>query len=235
MNVRGVYFIGTWSRYDTPSEPNDLVYSRTDPETVRLVQSCREHGAEIGLHSGIAAWQDASRYGEEVRRFKESFGVAPEGFRGHYWSLNPNNPEESLGIAALDAGLKYDTSLGMNVAYGFRRGTCYPFRPFEATTGVYSGLWELPPTVMDGGLYASAPSNEARVANFVALAEAVRRSEGILVIDWHSDSLWEGFMENLTQALLPALANIVADSTCWVVSGSECIDWCSYARWTEPA
>lgn len=234
MNVRSVYFIGTWSRHDFPSESHDLPYFRTDPATLRLVRACREQGAEIGLHSSIGAWRGASRYTEEVRRFNDSYDIAPQGFRGHYWSLNPNNPEESLAFAAQHAGLKYDTSFGMNVAYGFRRGTCYPFRPFDTNTGAYSGLWELPPSVMDGALYASAPNNPARVANFTALAEAVKGSEGVLVLDWHSDSLWEGFMDNMTQALLPAIATIIADTSCWVVSGSEVIDWCCNKRWREP-
>ena len=233
MNVRGTYFIGTWSRYDSPSDPQDLGYSPTDPETLRLAHSCREQGAEISLHSSIGAWRGKSRYAEEVRRFKQSFGVAPQGVRGHYWSLNPDRPEESLAFAACHGGLKYDTSLGMNVALGFRRGTCYPFRPFRPETGEYSGLWELPPSVMDGALHASAATNDARVANLIDLADSVKNSEGVLVIDWHSDSLWEGFMDNMTLALLPALANMIADSSCWVATGNELIGWCSDARWKE--
>ena len=233
MNVRGVYFIGTWSRYDTPSRSHDLVHSRSDPETIRLVQACREQGAEIGLHSSIDAWRNDSQYVEEVRRFQESYGIAPEGFRGHYWSLNPNNPEQSLERAAREGGLKYDSSFGMNVAVGFRRGTCYPFRPFDALTGNYSGLWELPPSVMDGGLHASAPTNAARVRAFVGLAETVKESQGALVIDWHSDSLWEGFMDNMTSELLPVLSEIIGDSSCWVASGSEIIEWCSNGRWAK--
>ncbi|MDB4916834.1 MAG: hypothetical protein JWM95_4478 [Gemmatimonadetes bacterium] len=232
MGVRGVYFVGTWSRSDFPSESYDLTYARSDPETLRLVSACKSYGAEMGLHSGIGAWRSPARFAEEVRRFRESYGIAPAGFRGHYWSLNPENPEESLAIAAEHGALKYDSSFGMNLAYGFRRGTCYPFRPFDAVTGRYSGLWELPPSVMDGGLYASAGTNEERVANFAALAASVQSAGGVLVLDWHSDSLWSGFMDNMTQALLPELTRLIDDSTCWVACASELIDWCSTARWT---
>jgi hypothetical protein len=235
MGVRGAYFLGTWSRHDRPAESYDLVYARSDPETLRVVDACKEHGAELGLHSGIGAWRDAGRYAEEVRRFRESYGITPQGVRGHYWSLNPDNPEESLAFAARHAGLKYDTSFGMNTAYGFRRGTCYPFRPFDASTGAYSGMWELPPSVMDGGLHASAPTNEERIAKFAALAASVKSAGGVLVLDWHSDSLWDGFMDNMTHALLPELASIIGDASCWVVPSSEVIAWCGDARWQEPA
>ncbi|CAN5415619.1 hypothetical protein BH09GEM1_BH09GEM1_35750 [soil metagenome] len=231
MEMQAVYYVGAWSRADVPSHPHDLVHARTDPETLRLVRACAEQGAEIGLHSGITAWQSGPRYGEEVRRFSASYGIQPKGVRGHYWSVNPNNPEESLSFASRYGALEYDASFGMNVTYGFRRGTSYPYRPFDARTGTYAGLWELPPTVMDGGLHASAPNNAGRMANFASLTDRVRAAGGVLVLDWHSDSLWGGFMENMTAELLPQLQAIIGDSSCWVATGSELIEWCSKTRW----
>ena len=231
LGVNAVYFIGTRSRHEEAAGPHDLPYTPMNKEVLDLVHACCETGAEIGLHSSTVAWRDALGYTEEVQRFSRNYGVSPVGLRGHYWSLNPRDPEESLAYAA-NAGMKYDASFGMNVAYGFRRGTCYPFRPFHSSTGRFSGLWELPTTVMDGALFLSAKDNASRVANFLTLAETVRRNNGVLVLDWHSDSLWPGFMENMTQSLLPAISELASDSSCWVATGQEIVKWCAVDRWS---
>ncbi|HEY4132650.1 MAG TPA: hypothetical protein VGM50_18700 [Gemmatimonadaceae bacterium] len=228
--IRGTYYIGTWGRYDTPSDARDLVYSRRDPEVQWLAKTCERFGAEVGLHSSIHAWTTPERFSTEVQRVRESYGVEAHGFRGHYWSLDATNPERSLRIAAASE-LKHSSALGMNTVGGFRRGSCYPYRPFDRSTGDYVGLCEVPPTLMDQALFQSGADNLARIQYFKTLAETVRKNEGVLVLDWHSDSLWPGYMDGVTDALLPELAQISNDSDCWLASAQQISDWCTTARW----
>lgn len=235
IGVHGVYFIGTWGTTDPQSGPYDLVYRCSDPGIMGLAAQCREFGAELGLHSGIEAWAHPGRFAQEVDRFRTYFKVAPEGFRAHYWSLRPDDPEESMASACTQTSFTYDSSLGMNQSPGFRRGIAYPFRPFSAKTGSYTGLVELPPTLMDGALFLSGKNSAQRRANLLSLSSMVRNTGGLMMLDWHSDSLWSSYMGNMTSDLLPILTEFASDSHCWFATAGEISEWCRVKRWQASA
>jgi hypothetical protein len=228
--IRGTYYIGTRGRYDTLSDVRDLVYSRHDPEAQWLAKTCDQFGAEIGLHSSVRAWATREQFAEEVQRVRDAYGVAAHGFRGHYWSLDATSPENSLRIAA-ESGLKHSSALGMNTVGGFRRGSCYPYRPYNPRSGESVGLCEIPPTLMDQAMFCSGSDSATRVRRFRELEAAVRRNEGVLVLDWHSDSLCPGYMDDMTRELLPELSRIANDSACWLASAQQIADWCTTTRW----
>ena len=235
MGIHGVYYIGTWSRWDQQSNERDLPYLSTDPVVIRLANLSLEKGAEIGLHSGIQAWRHPGRFQQETDRFRTHYGVDPKGFRGHYWSLDPENPESSHKTACLQTHFKYDSSFGMNLVSGFRRGAAYPFRTFEPCSGEYTGLIELPPVIMDGALHSCGKTNPDRLASFIALGQTVKKAEGLLMLDWHSDSLDPSYQDNLASRLLPTLRTWVDDSSCWFATGSEIAAWSTAARWETRA
>ena len=231
LGIRSAFYIGVWSRTEAGATPSDFPYSCEDKRVQATARWLHDQGWEIGLHSGILAWSSSTRFAEEARRFESCYGTRARGFRAHYWSLEPGNPAATLAHAAADARLEYDTSFGMNKVHGFRRGMSYPYRPFDGLTGKYSGLWEIPPTMMDESLFLSARTNEARLASFDRHIDCVRKHRGAAVLDWHSDSLFHGYMADCTRPVMQRIRDLAADSTCWVATPADMLNWCRRDRW----
>jgi hypothetical protein len=228
--LRGTYFIGVWGRHDADADATDLGYNSATRSVQRLAGQLREAGMELGLHSGIRAWEFADRYGLEAQRFADAYGVRPAGVRAHYWSLRPGAHEESLARIAR-AGFTYDSSFGMNERAGFRRGTAYPFAPFDPASGTPVGLVEVPPVVMDDALLVGGgePLTELR-----GYFETVRDAGGLLVLNWHSDALRAGRWSALSSAMLGEVARVRRDdASCWFCSMGEAAHWVGRERFAE--
>ena len=123
--------------------------------------------------------------------------------------------------------------LVMNLIHGYRRGLNYPYRPFDRSSGEYSKNWEIPPTMMDQSLLLSGNSNTERIQAFRARANEIREAAGCFVLDWHTDSLWSGYMADITPPLLDEIKKIADDSTCWTASLGEIVNWCRKERWQK--
>ncbi len=230
LGMRSASYVATWNRFDANSSPLDVGYTASWPQVRQFGEDLLKDGWEIGLHSSINCWRH-DRFDEETDRFITCFGQAPKGFRSHHWSLNPDAHEQTLASSAAAGGFDYDSSMGMNEVHGFRRGTSYPYHPYDPTNGVRCGLWELPPVMMDEALFKAGDTNEIRRMVFRDRVETVSRYGGCMTIDWHTDMLWDGHMDGLGMVLLDEIALIASEASCWVATPSQIIDWCSDIRW----
>jgi hypothetical protein len=225
--IRSTFFFASSGRHDPDSSANDLGYNYATRSVQRLARSIADEGMELGLHSSIRAWEFANRFEEEAQRFAAGFGCRPQGVRAHWWSLKPGAHEDSMRVAAR-AGFVYDSSLGMNERSGFRRGTAYPFLPFDPLTGEHTGLVEVPPTIMDDALLLEGGNP---VATLRRRLEMVRDSGGVLVLDWHSDVLRTPRWGQMSADVLAEVSKIRRDdSSCWFASLGEISDWTSRGR-----
>jgi hypothetical protein len=220
--MQGTYFFASWGRHDPDADARDLAYNHATLSVARLARRISEDGMELGLHSSIRAWCGSGRFALEAERFASAYGVRPTGLRAHWWSLEPGAHECSLRLAA-NAGFTYDSSFGMNERVGHRRGTAYPFRPFDPDSGAPTGLLEIPPTVMDDALPLTP---EDAVASLRSRTDAVRAVGGVLVLDLHSDVL----ATRRWGAMAAAVLNEVSrwrheDASCWFASLGEISDW----------
>jgi hypothetical protein len=130
----------------------------------------------------------------EVQRIAEAAQVPCAGNRHHYWHLDPDDPNETLRRHA-EAGLRYDSSLGLEYYPGFRRGICHPFRVFDRSTGAPLPIVQLPPAWMDDHFDRRLARNgigdpDAAAATLVA---AARETAGIVVVDYHSRGMNRDF------------------------------------------
>jgi len=220
--MRGTYFFASWGRHDLDADDNDLPYNHATTSVARLARRIAAAGMELGLHSSIRAWHGSGRFGLEAERFAQGYGVRPAGLRAHWWSLEPGAHEGSLRLAAND-GFAYDSSYGMNERVGFRRGTAYPFRPFDPESGQSIGLIEIPPTVMDDALLLT-PGDP--VATLRSQADAVRAVGGVLVLDLHSDVLTSRRWGAVSAAVLKEVSRWRRDdSSCWFASLGQIAEW----------
>lgn len=227
--IPGTYYVGTWNRHLPQSDDRDVHYDCRDRGIQNIVGQLRRSGFEVGLHSSIRAWE-FQRIGGEADLFERHFGFRPAGFRGHYWSIARDNIAKCFAQAQR-AGFTYGSALGMNLVHGYRRGSAYPYRPYDATTGEPSGVWEVPPIVMDQSLLLAGDSTQERIESFWQRVDNVQQHQGCLVMDWHSDSLAGGFMENLARHLLPELRRVAGDPSCWLTTPRQLVAWCSRERW----
>lgn len=166
--------------------PDDF-YDVRAPRFQRLFAELRDAGCEIGLHASYHAHRSTAMLRREVQRIAEAAGVECAGNRHHYWHLDPDDPNETLRRHA-EAGLRYDSSLGLEYYPGFRRGICHPFRPFHPGRREVLPIVQLPPAWMDDHFDRRLAKNRIDDPDAVAtsLLDAARATRGIAVVDYHS-------------------------------------------------
>lgn len=231
IGIRSAYYLGSRNKYEKKSSMRNFSYAYDDERIKRVIHDLIKRGWEIGLHSSVWAWREEQMFLKETKLLENEYNIKIKGFRGHFWSLDSENQTASLALAHKVGGVFYDSSLGMNVVHGYRRGMAYPYRPYDSVTGEYAGLWELPPTIMDQSVYLGGKNNKERIEGFIHKINNVKQNNGLAVIDFHTDSLCEGFMENIVRDLLPVLKGIKKDGECWFATPWEIIKWTSKKRW----
>ncbi len=166
--------------------PDDFYDVRT-PRFQRLFAELRDAGCEIGLHASFHAHRSGDILRREVQRIAEAAGVECAGNRHHYWHLDPDAPNETLRRHA-EAGLRYDSSLGLEYYPGFRRGICHPFRPFHPGLRAPLPIVQLPPAWMDDHFDRRLARNGISDPDAGArqLLQAASETHGIVVLDYHS-------------------------------------------------
>ncbi len=166
--------------------PDDF-YDVRAPRFQRLFAELRDAGCEIGLHASFHAHRSADTLRREVQRIAEAASVECAGNRHHYWHLDPNAPNETLRRHA-EAGLKYDSSLGLEYYPGFRRGVCHPFRVYHPDSRGALPIVQLPPAWMDDHFDRRLAKNGITDPDAAAsrIVDAAAESRGIIVLDYHS-------------------------------------------------
>ena len=88
------------------------------------IKRLAEQGSEIGVHGSYNSFNNLALLQSEKRTLKGITGLESVGIRQHY--LNYDNSLTPL--LHLQAGFKYDSSVGLKPDYGvgFKRGTSFP-------------------------------------------------------------------------------------------------------------
>lgn len=166
--------------------PDDFYDVRT-PRFQRLFAELRDEGCEIGLHASYHAHRNVAQLAREVERIAEAAQVDCAGNRHHYWHLDPDQPNETLRRHG-EAGLKYDSSLGLEYYPGFRRGICHPFRVLHPGTRQILPTVQLPPAWMDDHFDRRLAKNKIADPDAAAaeLLDVARQTRGLIIVDYHS-------------------------------------------------
>jgi hypothetical protein len=168
-------------------DPLDGDYSLDEDWIRRLLRRIGARGHEIGLHPGYRTYRDPTRVARDLERLRavcaeESISQDEWGGRQHF--LRWSNPETWQGWA--DAGLDYDSTLGLSDEVGFRSGTCREHTVFNLRTREHLQLRERPLVVMDIALDRAAGSSEKALARVERLRRACRRPGGCFTLLWHN-------------------------------------------------
>jgi hypothetical protein len=144
-------------------------------EMQALIQKLKANGNEIGIHGSYFSFENPQLLTEETRELEQLINKTIIGTRQHHLNLNvPRTWEYQI-----QAGLKYDSSLGFKDEIGFRWGTSFPFFPFNGKE--IMPILEIPLIIMDNCLDVYKNKDQASLT----IAEEVKRYHGVLTLLWH--------------------------------------------------
>jgi hypothetical protein len=225
LRARSCFYVATVNAAEVRGLPHDVAYRYDHPALVRALHQALEAGWEVGLHASLEAWKDPQRFVEEKHRLESVLGGhAVVGVRHHHWALDPVHPERTWQAQA-EAGFCYDSSLGLNDTPGFRNGMVWPFNPFDPTTASPVNLLQVPPTLMDGGIFYHPVTAEAAEAHLRSHFQQVFAEGGAVVLDWHLEQLNPARLQGAGPILLRVLADLAADSDIYWASPFELATW----------
>lgn len=230
LQSKSAFYVAPVTSAGLYSDDRDVNYCFNRPEMISAMMKAIDAGWEIGLHPSINAWRDPARVWEEKKLLQSCLGgYKITGVRHHFWALDDQVPERTIRYHA-EAGFKYDSSLGLNDAAGFRRGIAFPFQPFDKETSEPLAILEIPPTLMDGGVFYNDVSHEEGVNEIVAHIKNTAEHGGAVVLNWHLEQMNSSRLNGAGPALVEALIKVSSDSEIFWASPSEMCEWWAKRR-----
>jgi len=166
----------------------DSRYRFADKKISQLMAQLQHDGFEVGLHGTIKSAEDASSLVAQSIDIESVTGVRPVGTRQHFLRFfYPSTFKNHL-----EAGLKYDSTLGFAEHEGFRNGYCYPFKPYDFENDTMIDIWELPLNLMEVSVinYRNQTLADIDTAS-LHLIDEVSKFGGFYSLLWHNCRLDE--------------------------------------------
>jgi peptidoglycan/xylan/chitin deacetylase (PgdA/CDA1 family) len=221
LGARGCFYVAVRSSAEEGAHPADVTYDAAAPEMVRAMRESIDAGWEIGLHASIHCAREPQRFAEEKAILERLVGQRVRGVRHHYWNLGPHGAAATWR-AHQAAGLEYDSSLGTNDSPGFRRGLAWPFWP---RTEAQSAVLQIPPTLMDGGIFYAQRGVEEGRRDIQRHLDQVIDVGGAAVLDWHLEQANPDRLNQAGPALVRALEPFRERSDIWWPRPTDLADW----------
>ncbi len=157
----------------------DIAHSRYQ----KWLKLLRQHNFEVGVHgSHITANQSG-----QLRAEMQKIALDVWGNRFHYLRFEPQTTPYLLD----EAGINYDSTLGFSEHFGFRHGTCFPFRLFDFKTQRAFKFREIPLQLMDATLhhphYLQLQSEEVLPA-ITPMLQEIKKFNGCFTWLWHNEN-----------------------------------------------
>jgi hypothetical protein len=225
LGAKSAFYVSTVSSSDMYGDIRDVTYLYNRTHIVQAIRKAIEQGWEIGLHGSMNAWREDDRISKEKADLERVLlGYKLKGVRHHYWALDDRLPERTLAVHA-QAGFEYDSSLGLNDSPGFRRGMAWPFTPYNKSIGEEIPIIEIPPTIMDGGVFYREVTPELGRNEVIEHIKATFAVGGAVVMDWHLEQMNPVRLRQAGPILAEILCELVSDSEIYWASPAEMSDW----------
>lgn len=185
---------------DTLQRPHfhDPRYDPSTPKFRDALNRLIESGWEVGLHSGIGAFDEGSLL-RQKSKLEEITGHPVTSCRSHYWSFDWMDPQ-SFWHSLQRSGITADASL-CPLKLGLRNGSNLPIMPLRYSKDkVERPLLVFPTQVMDAYLRDAVIENRTEAELYIQSLVAPGMS---LTTDWHvrtysNIGLWKGFLQLYT-------------------------------------
>jgi hypothetical protein len=208
--VRSTYYFLSLRRGE-----QDFNYSLTDIDG--QLSAVLQDGNEIGLHGGHEAYNDAGKLAMEKKALELAIGREVSGYRNHFLRFEFPTTWQNLE----KEHFLYDSTLGYPDCIGFRNGMCYPFYPYDRTSGSFMNLVELPLMIMDATLfYYMRLDADTAFKMCKAIIDQVKTYQGVLTLLWHNNFL-TGEMGSVYLKILDYLKS----EDPWYTTSQELVEW----------
>ncbi len=165
-------------------------YDINDQQIVDMIRKLEKEGHEIGVHGSFNSYNDLELLEKEKKVLETIVGHNIHGIRQHHLNLAENTWELQR-----KAGFKYDSSSGLNFWIEVKEDKVKPFKPFG------DDFLEIPMSLMDSPFVGSA----SKWDQFYDMLNLVEKKNGVLVLNWHTDSLnddeFPGFRSDFVKIL----------------------------------
>ena len=213
--VRERHIIDNVYRWD------DRTTYRDETSTVReIARDLRRRGWDIGLHGSYLSPMSYEMLAEQREDVEKAVGETVVTSRQHNLHFDAARTPALLE----KAGLLVDSTLGSNRDIGFRAGTSYPFRLWDAAARDWLRLVEIPLVLHDGALLR--PDNldldlESAFAVCKTVIDRVAETRGVVTLLWHPDkaALPDWF------ALYTRLLEYIHGQNGWGASARDIHEW----------
>ena len=221
LGARSTYFILKESgQPDFHSIKSWYLYGRNrsfqTPGMQELIKNLLANGDEVAIHGSYFSYNTPGLLNAETRELETCIHDTIVGNRQH--NLNLEIPE--TWQIQIDAGLKYDTTLGFKDTIGFRWGTSYPFFPNTGEEPL--PLLEIPLIIMDICL----ERNRNRKKDCLSIADEVEKYQGVLTLLWHPPVIntleYPGFRD-----LYIGLCGHCREKGAWITGARDIFEWVS--------
>jgi peptidoglycan/xylan/chitin deacetylase (PgdA/CDA1 family) len=190
----------------------------TVAEVMRAMES---RGHEVGLHGSYRSHRDGAELGRQKHAIEFGADTVVRGVRQHFLRFDVR----ATWAAQVEAGFRYDTTLGYNEAVGFRAGIAAPFRPWSSERKQSHDLWELPLTLMDGALFRTLKLGSKQAAEAVTRhLDQVEAAGGLAVLLWHPNGAAEALFPGWW-ATYRHLLDELGRRNAWVATARTIADW----------
>lgn len=148
-------------------------YDLRSERVSKMIKELDQGGWEIGLHGSYRSYNDQELLQKEKDTLEQVLGHRITGVRQHYLNLSDHTWHYQQA-----AGFNYDSSLGFTNRIGYKDDRVKPFAPLG------SDFYVFPLAIMDS-CYNEDINRDSNLEKVISLTI---ENDGILVINWHSNS-----------------------------------------------
>jgi hypothetical protein len=155
----------------------------------KIIHQIEKEGHKVNLHASYSSFLNKKQLLKEKQILEDLIKTKNFGVRWHY--LRFKIPESYSLVNS--CSFTYDSSLGYNDRYGFRAGTCYPFKPFNIATNEKMNFWEYPLIIMEETLinpnYCNMQSDKKIIELIKKIIDKIAFFNGNFIFLIHNTSL----------------------------------------------
>lgn len=162
-----------------------VVFDGEECTVAGMMREIDRRGWEVGLHPTWHAYDDPEELARQKRQIEQVLGHEVMSVRHH----NLHYDVRKTPRAYVQAGLKFDSTIGFNDGVGFRFGTSYPWQLYDLDEDERLPILEIPLIVQDGALLNPSKGlsldEETAFEYVVQITEEIADVGGVLTLNWH--------------------------------------------------
>ena len=158
-------------------------YTIKDGIVQGFISLIKARGHIIGFHPSENTFENSLQFNTEIIRLKSVTELSTVSGRNHALLVAPNTYRDWDNVHA-----DFVSNYGYQYRNGFRCGIAIPFRVFDIEQRTILDVNEIPFEIMDSVLLRTQPSFDDAFENIKEIIQIVKRHNGLLCINWHTDA-----------------------------------------------